>query len=223
MSAPGWLTGWLADVPAGDGWLSARERAVLAGLRVEKRRADWLLGRWTAKLVAAAWLGTEPSRLEIIAAADGAPEAWIDGERAPISVSLSHRGGRALAAVADRGALGCDLELVEPRSAAFVRPWLSPSEQALVAEAAVGERAHAANLLWTAKEAAAKALRGGLRLDLQRTVVDLDSADPPERGWWSMRVACDDKTLAGWWRSEPGWTMAVVVEPASDAPRALDG
>ena len=74
------------------------------------------------------------SRIEILAAADGAPEAWLDGERAPVSVSLSHRGGRALAAVAAAPAVvGCDLELVEPRSGAFVREWLAPAEQALVA------------------------------------------------------------------------------------------
>ena len=47
--APRWLTACAADVPAGDAWLSAAERHVQSGLRIEKRRADWRLGRWTAK------------------------------------------------------------------------------------------------------------------------------------------------------------------------------
>src|SRR3954453_10565833 len=96
----GWLTRSHADVPADDAWLGARERAVLAGLRVPKRRADWRLGRWTAKCALGAWLGTDPIEIAVLAASDGAPEAWLGDERLPVSISISHRGGRALAAVA---------------------------------------------------------------------------------------------------------------------------
>ena len=38
-----------ADVPDGDDWLGPDERAVLAGLRFSRRRADWRLGRFAAK------------------------------------------------------------------------------------------------------------------------------------------------------------------------------
>ena len=63
----------------------------------------------------------------------------MDGERAPVSVSLSHRAGRALAVVAHAPAVvGCDLERVEPRSGAFVREWLAPAEQGLLAAHARG-------------------------------------------------------------------------------------
>ena len=82
MTSVGWLTRWLADVPADDGWLSPGEREVLAGLRVEKRRRDWRLGRFAAKTAAARWLGVPISRVEIVAAPDGAPEARLDGEAA---------------------------------------------------------------------------------------------------------------------------------------------
>jgi hypothetical protein len=41
MSAPGWHSQQAADVPAGDDWLGDNERLVLAGLEVERRRADW--------------------------------------------------------------------------------------------------------------------------------------------------------------------------------------
>ena len=56
MTAPGWLTSSAAEVSPGDAWLSTRERAVLAGLRLAKRRDDWRLGRWTSKAAVAAWL-----------------------------------------------------------------------------------------------------------------------------------------------------------------------
>jgi 4'-phosphopantetheinyl transferase len=50
-----WLDQTQADVPAGDEWLCAREAACLARLRFAKRRADWRLGRWTAKRALAAY------------------------------------------------------------------------------------------------------------------------------------------------------------------------
>src|SRR5215218_9364959 len=114
---PAWLIRSLTDVPDGDAWLSARERRTALGFHVARRRRDWLLGRFTAKAAVGACLSVSPERVEIVAAPDGAPEAWVDGERAPVSVSVSHRAGRALAAVARAPeVVGCDLELVEPRS-----------------------------------------------------------------------------------------------------------
>ena len=75
-------------------------------------------------------------------------EAWLDGRPAPASLSLSHRGGRALAVVGETAmALGCDLELIERRSSAFVADWLAPPEQALVARAGASGPDLVANLV----------------------------------------------------------------------------
>ena len=51
-----WLEQTEADLPAHDDWLSADEAVLLSHLRFAKRRADWRLGRWTAKRAAAAYL-----------------------------------------------------------------------------------------------------------------------------------------------------------------------
>ncbi|MFN8642278.1 MAG: hypothetical protein U0802_11705 [Candidatus Binatia bacterium] len=67
------------DVPADDAWLAPVERVRLAQLRVAKRRADWRLGRWTAKRAVAAALGVAVDRVAVIAAAGGAPLALLDG------------------------------------------------------------------------------------------------------------------------------------------------
>jgi 4'-phosphopantetheinyl transferase len=225
MISPGWLIRSVADVPADDGWLGPGEAEVLAGLVIEKRRADWRLGRFAAKTALAAWLGVPSSRLEIAAAPDGAPEAHLDGRPAPASVSLSHRGERALAVVGEAGAaLGCDLELVEPRSRAFVTDWLAPAEQALVAGSGAARRDLVANLLWTGKEAAAKVLREGLRLDVRGAVATPDGLDSTTTGWRPLTISWADGSgrIAGWWRSEPGWVMAVAGEPPPGAPQALD-
>jgi 4'-phosphopantetheinyl transferase len=224
MTSVGWLTRWLADVPPDDGWLGASELDVLAGLRFDKRRNDWRLGRFAAKAAVAAWLGVPRSRAEITTAADGAPEARLDGRAAPVALSLSHRAGRALAVVGDSDAsLGCDLESIEPRSPAFVAAWLAPPELALVARAGAARSDLVANLLWTAKESAAKVLREGLRLDVRAAVATPDGLDSGMLGWQRITVAWADGTgpVAGWWRAEPGWVMTVAAEPSPGAPRAL--
>jgi 4'-phosphopantetheinyl transferase len=220
--APAWLTRCTADVPPGDGWLGSRERAVLAGLRIPRRREDWRLGRWTAKAAVAAHLGADPARIEILAADDGAPEAWLDGAPLPLSVSLSHRAGRAVAAVsASPDAVGCDLELVEPRSPAFVREWLAPREQALVAQRAGAERDMLANLLWSAREAAAKFRREGLRLDVRRAEVVLGAAGGGDWHRFAVRWPDGAPVTSGWWRSEPGWVLTIAGGPALQPPSRL--
>ena len=222
MSAPGWLTRERGDVPSEDDWLSERERLVLAGLRVQQRRCAWRLGRFTAKAAVAAMLGGQPSEIEIIAGPDGAPEVWIGGAPAAVRVSLSHRSGRALASVWGGGEIGCDLELIEPRSNAFVSEWLAAPERALVAATAAAERAQLVNLLWAAKEAASKVRREGLRLAFADAIADVGKTWDGARTWQSLSVSWPGTDpIAGWWRHEPGWLIAVAGEPAPGLPEPL--
>ena len=136
-------------------------------------------------------------------------------------MSLSHRGGRALAAVGHAGMVGCDLELVEPRSRAFVREWLAPAEQRLLA-ACAAERDLLTNLVWTAKEAAAKVRREGLRLESAARPCDVRDVSA-RRGLAGSEVDWSDggARAAGWWRGEPGWVMAILGAPAPDPPELL--
>jgi hypothetical protein len=224
MAAPGWLTRSLADVPGGDGWLSGRERSTLADLH-PLRRADWRLGRWVAKAAVRAWAG-ERVPVEVVASAGGAPEALIAGRRGGAAISLSHRGGRALAAVADPElALGCDLELAEPRSEAFVRTWLAAAERASVSGTPEAWRPQLVNLIWSAKEAAAKARGEGLRLDPRHAVVELEWKPATDGRWRPLRLCWEREQLAvhGWWRQEPGWVFALVSGTPTAAPMPLDG
>jgi 4'-phosphopantetheinyl transferase len=224
MDTPGWLLRNLADVPAGEDWLGERERHVLAGLRVDPRRDSWRLGRWAVKAALSTWLAAPAERIEVLAAPDGAPEAWLDGTRAPASVSISHRGGRALAVVAGGDvAVGCDLELVEPRSGAFVREWLGAAEQRLVRAEPAATQALVVNLIWTAKEAGAKVRREGLRLNVRQAAVMFARGDGLTAHWRPLEVNWPDGAGAtgGWWRAEPRWVMTIATEPRAGAPRAL--
>jgi 4'-phosphopantetheinyl transferase len=147
---------------------------------------------------------------------DGAPEVWIGGGRAPVSLSLSHRGERALA-VATRApsVVGCDLELIEPRSEAFQREWLAPAEQEQLTAAAPEHAPLLVNLLWAGKEAAAKLRREGLRLNVRQLVV---TPGPARNGWAPLTVSDGGEGLEGWWRADAGYVMTVVCDPASKGP-----
>jgi len=212
----GWLEQSEADLPADDGWLSAGERARLEGLRFPKRRLDWRLGRWTAKHAVARYL-TLPddsvvlAKLEIRAAPDGAPDVVFDGEPADVSMSLSHRDGRAMCAVAMPGTeLGCDLELIEPRSDAFVADYFTAEEQALVAGTPVDLRPRMTTLLWSAKESALKALRQGLRLDTRCVTVELPEAEPAGL-WHALQVRGQGRRFDGWWSADGNFVRTVVA------------
>ena len=106
-----WLLQSLDDCPEilrGDvtpAWLSAAEQQ--RTFKAEKRRRDWLLGRWTAKNLVQRYLAQttgETVSLESIfigADADGAPYASCEGRvardegRLSISLSISHSHGTA--------------------------------------------------------------------------------------------------------------------------------
>ncbi|HZD00154.1 MAG TPA: 4'-phosphopantetheinyl transferase superfamily protein [Actinomycetes bacterium] len=223
------MTGWLvqaaADVPPGDDWLAPAERAHLAGLRASSRRADWRLGRWTAKLAVAAHLGVPSGAVELRAAADGAPEALVDGGPAPVAVSLSHRAGLAVCMVAVAGTvLGCDLELAEPRGAAFVADWFTAGEREAVARARPQDRALLLAVLWSAKESALKALRVGLRFDTRWVVVDPPALGP--EGRWlplTVRHPAGARAFGGWWRHDAGLVLTMVAGTPVPAPGRLGG
>ena len=166
-----WLEQGEADVPAENDWLSVDEAVCVKGMHFSKRRSEWLLGRWTAKRALSVFLNVPAhpvvfKKMDIRPAASGAPEAFFDEQPAAVTISLSHRAGIAACAVAMSGVeMGCDLEIVEPRSDAFVADYFTVEEQALVARASAADRDRLLALLWSAKESALKALHAGLRLD----------------------------------------------------------
>jgi len=214
-----WRQAFAAEVPSDDEWLTGDECAVLAGLAVAKRRADWRLGRWTAKALVGAVLGAPAHRVAVRAAADGAPEAFVDGIPAGVSLSLSHRDGVAVAAVAALPTrAGIDLETLEARSDAFVRDWLADDEQAAL-PAAGPARDLRVLCCWTGKEASAKARREGLRLDVRHAVVVAGSPEDITR-WAPLVVTWRTEGVEhrGWWRHDGRTVIAVITDPTTDPP-----
>lgn len=224
-----WLEQTEADLPAGNEWLSAVELSCFAGLHFAKRRADWRLGRWTAKRALASCLNLPADvhsleDIEIRAASSGAPEVFLLNRRASVTLSLSHRAGRALCVVGLSGAgLGCDLELIESRDPAFVADFFTANEQKLLDCAPADERPMLATLLWSAKESALKALHVGLRLDTASLDVSPVHAVPQPandshqdtcNGWFPLFVlgVCG-QVLHGWWRCADNMVRTVAFGP----------
>ena len=224
-----WLEQSAADVPAHDDWLSASETRVLNGMRFAKRRADWRLGRWTAKRALAVYLNVPGdthalTAIEITTEPSGAPQAIFANKPAAVTISLSHRAGRAICAIARSGAvLGCDLEMIEPRSEAFAADYFTAEEQALVVHAPATDRYRVLALLWSAKESVLKALRVGLRLDTRCVIVSLAGELWREGGdgWHPLEARYDDKTFHGWWHNQGSFLRTLVGAPAPVEPIPL--
>ena len=268
------------------GLLHAAEAERLAGLSLPKRRADWLLGRWTAKHLLQSTLQHELgdrlplNTLLIQNDRDGSPYACVEQSavssqpsassgqssivnhqssiiyhqssiidhqssfiihhssfiRLPVSLSISHSGTQAFCAVSDWGlgirewgslaavpnpqpliAVGADIEHVERRGPEFVADFFTEAEQAEVEATPAERRDVAITALWSAKEAALKALRLGLTVDTRRVACALAWPSlPPWDGWADLAVAAPDLLavgrLTGWWRTLNDYVLTVVVK-----------
>jgi len=222
-----WLEQIQGDVPPGNDWLSASETARQNALRFAKRRADWTLGRWTAKRALAAYLNlpAQPlvlAKIEVYPTASGAPEGFVDERPAAVAISLSHRDGRAICAVAQFGVeLGCDLEVVESRGEAFLSDYFTAGEQALVARAPAADQTRLVTLLWSAKESTLKALKTGLRLATQSVVVSPESSFDVN-GWSPVQALYTGRRMFhGWWRHTDNILRTLVADVPFGSPISL--
>ena len=242
-----WLEQAESEIPAHDKWLSAKDAASFAGLRFAKRRADWRLGRWTAKRALAIYwnVPSDPetlSEIEIRPAPSGAPQAFFADEPADVAISLSHRSGVAGCAIAKSEALlGFDLEIAECRSEAFVRDYFATDEQRLITHVDAADRSQLVTLLWSAKESALKALRTGLRLDTRSVIVSPLTQDQGEdelghirelypssrlpcalNNWCPLHVRCaNGQVFQGWWQHTGSLLRTLVAAPRPLRPTLL--
>ena len=223
-----WHAAGMAEVPADDGWLSEWEAERVARMAYEKRRTEFRLGRWTAKQ-ALADLGRIPldgrslARLEVRADPDGAPNPHLDGKPLPVSMSMTDRADWAACVVSTSAIhLGCDLEIVEPRSDLFVADYFTTDEQEAIRNAGA-ERDRMANLLWSAKESALKVLRTGLRRDTRSVEVKVAPGDGSTWSQLMIRDSSDGLDFSGWWHRFGDFLLTVAASAAVQPPEPLRG
>ncbi len=179
------------------GLLADEEAATLAGLRLPKRRREWLGGRVAAKeaartlmtrlgLAVPAWPG-----LLVRADEDGRPRLWMAADDRPAwpAISISHSGDYAGALAAHGVDCGLDIQRVTPRVMRVGERFLSGAETALLAASPclVGlDPAVRLCLAWAAKEAARKAIRLPAPVGfLELTLTGLDR----DHLWWSGQLS----------------------------------
>jgi 4'-phosphopantetheinyl transferase len=238
-----WLEQRNSDVPADDDWLGPGEISRLSQLRFEKRRRDWRLGRWTAKRAVATYLNLSASahafaRIEIHPEPSGAPQVFLDNVRTWLSISISHSSGVAVCGLAPtREEIGCDLEVVEPRTDAFVTDFFAAPEYDLLQSVPCNQRSLVVALLWSAKESALKTLRCGLRLDTRRVIVrsigfPVDESRSPVYSnpdsfysyegyrWYPLRVHYDcTQVFQGWWAHKENLIRTLITAALCNPPR----
>ncbi len=219
-----WHSAGMREVPREPTWHDPALAARLASMRFTKRRDEAELGRWTAKQALARARGIDPSdpaslrRIVVRNAPDGAPEAFIDDLPAGMRIAMTDRADWAVCAVvAGGGDIGCDMELVEPRSDAFVRDYFTSAEQRLVA--AAPSHALAANLVWSAKESALKVLRTGLRRDTRSVEVTVE-IDESEGRWRPLHVIDRPagERFPGYWIRHGEFLLTVAGRTSRPAP-----
>lgn len=242
-----WMARGEQGIPVGTAWLNEAEAARAGKMRYTKRRTEYLLRRWTGKCAVAAVVGmgqddADLAQIAVLNRPTGAPYVEVAGQPLGMDISLTDRAGWAVCLVgADLGRVGVDLEIAEPRSGGFVRDFLTPAEQDLVgAQGAPAERDAMANLIWSAKEAALKVLRTGLRADTRTVEVSL--GDAGDGGWGELVVdrirdlpAVPAKyahlvdpeppadRMIGWWRRDGVFLLTMVAPVPFPAPEALPG
>jgi 4'-phosphopantetheinyl transferase len=187
-------------------------------LKTDKRRGDWLLGRWTAKRLAQACLGDRRPLAEYVVDndPDGAPRL-LDFPQIDLSISHSH--GLAFCALSEGGKLGADIERIEARSSGFVGDYFTDDEIGYVRAAAPDVQDTLVTVIWSAKEAALKALRLGLRADTRAVGCRPQPATATPAADWlpieiridSDRLGVDAARMMGWWRMHNEFVLTLAA------------
>jgi 4'-phosphopantetheinyl transferase len=214
----------LACGVAPPGLLHPVEQRRLAELKLSKRRSEWLIGRWTAKHLLQACLERDwhvhlpLCAIEIYNDARGAPIAMVDCGSwvAEWAISISHSHDRGFSAALTDGAigLGADIEHIELRERHFVEDYFTPDEIERVRVAPIEQRETLIIAIWSAKEAALKALRLGLTIDTRRVHCAIDPRRYSDRGWLEFSITCIPSytgTLRGWWRTWGDYVLTLAV------------
>jgi 4'-phosphopantetheinyl transferase len=215
-------------------FLSPAEKSRLAGLRFEKRRTDWLQGRWAVKNMLTRCGGLPPNAglntVQVWNEASGKP-VLVDqsGQCLPGGVSISHRTDAVLCAYAPdpKVQFGVDLELLEPKEPGFFTDYFTPAEQ----EAAVrcgGRRDTAILLAWCGKEAVFKSMGTGLRMDTRVVEIggyDWIASSPVNADQWydlTVSTRVTDHRLIGKWMLHGEFILVIVFREGEDPIRLVE-
>lgn len=161
--------------------LTEREIFCWQKIRVPKRKKEWLLGRYTAKLLLQSYLQKDYNNeilltdVELLSKPNTKPELEIQGKHiVNTDLSLSHTANIAVAAITTKEnfKVGVDIEKTRKLDEKVCKYFLSDVELAQIKNNPL-EKDRLITILWTLKEATLKALRIGLNGSLKGITIDI--------------------------------------------------
>ncbi len=221
--------------PEATALLTATEREKFDAIKTRERQREWLLGRQTLKelLRRATGRDTPLSQIETGYDATGAPTTtFVAPDGRPFRVSISHSRGYAFCAAvsSEAGAVGADIEYIEPRAPDFASSFFTEQEQAHLRPASARHYDMFLTAIWSAKEATLKALGSGWWRNTHLvSCLPNPQLSPPgvwnrfQIFWHPDHQAAGNMELpelAGWWRVSSGFILALASHPAA-RPTAL--
>jgi len=178
------------DVPVDLDWLHPSELEIYNSFRFEKRKQDWLLGRWTAKnlLIENYYTDLDPDKIAILAGENRAPYVYLNGEKNHHLISISHSHALSFCVSTNQEIqVGCDLEKIEKRSDFFLQDYFSDLERRKVNS--IGKVLSEEMLyttFWSAKEALMKATRQGMSLHPKK--IEISNIEFDGSPWKSLEI-----------------------------------
>jgi phosphopantetheinyl transferase (holo-ACP synthase) len=175
-------------------YLSGPEQVYLQKLTLEKRKREWLGGRFAAKHAAACVLGQSGNNgpypgLSIMPDENGRPFLAATTKNVALpDISISHSGDLAAAMAVSQGLCGIDIQKITDRVVKVRNRFCSPNEEHIIQsffKTFRAEQSSTLTKLWAAKEALRKAaaidaLPGFLELELTGiTTASPHTAAPP--------------------------------------------
>ncbi|MFK0252775.1 4'-phosphopantetheinyl transferase family protein [Streptomyces sp. NPDC090445] len=167
--------------------LDATEQRTAAAFRSEQEGLEYMTAHVGLRILLGAALGRAPGAIRLVRRPCpdcGGPHGRPAVGGSAIHFSLSHTGGLALIALADRP-VGVDIERIpDPDTAERLASELHPRERRELATLPAGSRPAAVARIWVRKEAHSK----GLGLGLARAL-DLDyvgAGPPPRLAEWQL-------------------------------------
>ena len=220
MNKISWMMLAETTIPQDLGWLSPEELDRFQTFRFQKRRQDWLAGRWVAKNLLRTLNSDSATfnycEMTIGNLPEGAPYPLLRGEKLKGCLSISHRGGRSVAAFTDNPdvSIGIDLELVEEKSDGFIEDYFTLTEAKRLFSYPDDKRACLASMLWSAREAMLKAHQSGLRLDTR--YIELQCPEWTEKSEWQpieiSQYPSAMKSMALYWKTVNAFVITMAIQ-----------
>ena len=213
---------WYVDLDVSAGalscfgpWLSDDELARAARFRWDLERARFMVGRAALRCALADRLGCSPAAIRLSYGTNGKP--MLEGGRGHVEFNLAHSGGDAVIALADRAAIGVDIELLRPIAdvESLARLVFSDVERGELELAP--DRVSAFLNGWTRKEAYVKALGLGLSAPLTEITVSLSGRAA------LFSTGLPDQSVSNWRLlnvPHPRAVVALALGPRLDRTRA---